>query len=123
MAELELADDVREALDGVLDPCLLAAGHKMSVLGLGLISRVEERGCGIEIGITFTEVGCQFTHRVIAAIEDRVIALGRFDDVRVLPDWSLPWTPERMEPGARAALDDGRVLLARRLGFQFSPGQ
>lgn len=118
MVDLEMADDVRAALDGVLDPCLLAAGHRMSVLGLGLISRVAESVEGIEIGITFTEVGCQFTHRVIASIEDRVAAIGRFDEVRVLPDWSVPWTPERMQAGARTALEEGRVRLASRLGLR-----
>lgn len=120
MAELQLADDVREALDDVLDPCLLAAGHQMSVLGLGLISRVEEQAGDIEVAITFTEVGCQFTHRVIASIEDRLERLGRFNQVRVRPDWSVPWTPGRMEPGPREALEAGRVRLAGRLGLQIA---
>ena len=120
MTDLVLAEDVEAALGEVFDPCLLAAGHRMSVLALGLISRVEETASRIEVGITFTEVGCQFTHRVILSIEERLRSLGRFAEVRIVPDWSRAWTPERMQPGARRALDEGRVRLAGRLGAQLA---
>ena len=120
MTELILARDVENALDEVFDPCLLAAGHRMSVLALGLISRVEETATGIEVSITFTEVGCQFTHRVILSIEERLRSLGRFDEVRIVPEWSVAWTPERMKSGARQALDEGRVRLAGRFGAQLA---
>ena len=120
MIDLAMANDVEAALDEVFDPCLLAAGHRMSVLALGLISRVQESTSGIEVGITFTEVGCQFTHRVMLSIEERLRSLGRFDEVRIVPDWSSAWTPERMRADARQALDEGRVRLAGRLGAQIA---
>lgn len=105
--------DVWAALSEVRDPCLLAAGHDLSIVDLGLVARVTEAGGALEIGITFTEVGCQFTHRVIAAIEERIERLGRHSSVRVVPEWRPAWTEERMNGRARAALGEGRLRLAR----------
>lgn len=106
--------DVRAALDGVMDPCLAAAGHALSVLDLGLITRIRDEEGVIEIGITFTEVGCQFTHRVMVSIEDRVRALGRHHDVRIVPDWKPGWTEARMGERARSALANGRLRFSVR---------
>lgn len=110
----DCAPDVRAALHEVMDPCLVAAGHPMSILDLGLITRVREDAGTIEIGITFTEVGCQFTHRVMTSIEDRIRALGRHHDVRVVPDWRPGWTELRMGDRARAALANGRLRFSVR---------
>jgi metal-sulfur cluster biosynthetic enzyme len=107
--------DVWRALDEVIDPCLAAAGHRISVVDLGLISRVDAMPGAVEIGITFTEVGCPFTHRVIDQIESRVLGLRRFETVRVVPEWRPAWTPERMNDRARAALSESRTSLRLRL--------
>lgn len=107
-------DAVWAALERVVDPCLAAAGHRISVVGLGLITRVDELGDQLEIGITFTEVGCPFTHRVIDRIEQEMATLGGYAGVRVVPEWRPGWTPERLAPEARAALGDSRRLLGRR---------
>ncbi len=34
-------DEVLRALDEILDPCLVAAGHRISIVDMGLITRVE----------------------------------------------------------------------------------
>ena len=112
---VECAPDVWAALQGVMDPCLAASGHPMSVLDLGLISGVTEDGETIEVRITFTEVGCQFTHRVISSIEDRLLGLDRFRHVRVVPEWRPGWTEARMTEQARAALAQGRLLTIKRM--------
>jgi metal-sulfur cluster biosynthetic enzyme len=118
---VDCSPDVWTALQGVIDPCLAASGHCMSVLDLGLISGVTEDGETIEVRITFTEVGCQFTHRVISSIEDRLLALDRFRHVRVLPEWRPGWTEERMTDQARAALAQGRLHMVKRIALGESP--
>lgn len=118
---VECAPDVWAALQGVMDPCLAASGHPMSILDLGLVSGVTEEGETIELRITFTEVGCQFTHRVISSIEDRLLALDRFRHVRVVPEWRPGWTEERMTEQARAALAQGRLHMRKRIARGESP--
>ena len=113
--------DVWVALQAVMDPCLAASGHPMSVLDLGLISGVTEDGQTIEVRITFTEVGCQFTHRVISSIEDRLLALDRFRHVRVVPEWRPGWTEERMTEHARSALAQGRLHMVKRIARGETP--
>ena len=118
---VDCSPDVWAALQGVLDPCLAASGHSMSVLDLGLVSGITEEGETIELRITFTEVGCQFTHRVISSIEDRLLALDRFRHVRVVPEWRPGWTEERMTEAARAALAQGRLHMVKRIVRGESP--
>jgi len=109
----EREDAVWVALAEVLDPCMAAGGHRVSVVDLGLITRVNLDSEGVEIGITFTEVGCPFTHRVIDRIESTVLGLGFFKSVRVTPEWQPGWTPERMNKVALNALQSGRQKLGR----------
>lgn len=112
------ADGVWRALHEVLDPCLAAGGHRVSVVDLGLITRVEAGASTLEIGITFTEVGCPFTHRVIDRIECELRKLEQFETIRVVPEWLPGWTPQRMNATARRALGDGRLALRQHLDTQ-----
>jgi metal-sulfur cluster biosynthetic enzyme len=108
-------DEVLRALDEILDPCLVAAGHRISIVDMGLITRVEITGEAIEVGVTFTEVGCQFTHRVIHRIETQIQALERFKKIRVVPEWLPGWSPDRMNESARTALSESQDRLQRLL--------
>ncbi len=115
MREPCAVEAVWEALGTVMDPCCAAGGHRISIVDLGLISRVDVIADTVEIGITFTEVGCPFTHRVIDRIESSVLALDCFRAVQVVPEWKPAWTPERMNEHARSALGESRGALRLRL--------
>lgn len=99
------------ALNEVADPCMAAGGHRVSIVDLGLITGVESTGQHLDIGITFTEVGCPFTHRVIDEIENRINELMLFESVQVTPGWLPGWTPDRMNDVAKAALKNGQLRL------------
>ena len=104
-------DAVWSALNEVADPCMAAGGHRVSIVDLGLITGVESTGRHLDIGITFTEVGCPFTHRVIDEIETRVNKLMMFESVKVTPGWLPGWTPGRMNDVARTALKSSQLQL------------
>ena len=103
---------VYEALDRVKDPCMVAAGHDLSILDLGLVYDVEVQEDGrIRIDMTLTELGCIFTHRVFGEVYDAVEALPEAKEVEVVPRWSQVWTPERLNQKARRALEGSRNAM------------
>ena len=55
--EQNIEDALWNALADIRDPCMSAAGLDLSVVDLGLITRVDVSDNLIEIGITFTSVG------------------------------------------------------------------
>jgi metal-sulfur cluster biosynthetic enzyme len=112
-ADIETA--VRAALAAVKDPCMVAGGLDLSIIDLGLISALEVNQGRVDIRITFTEVGCQFTHRVIDSIYTAVEALAGVEDVSVTPAWDKAWTPEWMTPAGQEAFAAAKDRFAGRL--------
>jgi metal-sulfur cluster biosynthetic enzyme len=120
MAQSVSAEAVHAALGTVGDPCVLAAGLELSVVDLGLIGGVEVDGASgrVRVEITFTEVGCVFTHRVIANIEDALLAVPGVTHVEVMPRWAPAWTEARMNAKAAGIFAEarGRLIQLRRTG-------
>jgi metal-sulfur cluster biosynthetic enzyme len=110
-------DGVWRALEGIKDPCMTAAGMDLSIVDLGLITRVEERDGRLEVGITFTDTGCQFTHRVMAAIYDEVEALDVGMPLDVVVEWRPVWQEHMANERGRRELAAGRERFANRLGI------
>ena len=103
------------ALETIKDPCLVAAGMDLSIVDLGLITRVERSDEGIRIGITFTDTGCQFTHRVMAAIYDELDRAAPGTKVEVNVEWQPVWKEQMANERGQAQLAAGRERFARRL--------
>jgi metal-sulfur cluster biosynthetic enzyme len=99
----------------VPDPCAAAAGLDLSIVDIGLVYDVTVDQDRVEVALTFTELGCQFTHRIVADVTDSVRALDGVEAVRVRPCWSPPWSPDRLSPRAVAA------LAASRRGYSMAP--
>ena len=93
---------VWDALDGVRDPCHVLSGHDLSILDLGLVNRVTRRGSTIEVGVTFTEVGCTFGYRILEDIEALGAALPDVVELRAVVEPFPMWTPERLSERAKA---------------------
>jgi metal-sulfur cluster biosynthetic enzyme len=107
---------VYEALDLVKDPCMMAAGHDLSILDLGLVYDVGVQEDGrVRIDMTLTELGCIFTHRVFGDVYEVVEALPGVKEVEVVPRWSPVWTPDRLNQKARSALADSRSAMFHAL--------
>jgi metal-sulfur cluster biosynthetic enzyme len=100
---------VYEALGTVKDPCMVAGGHDLSILDLGLVYGVEtqegQEGGRVRVEMTLTEVGCIFTHRVFGDVYDALEALPEVEEVEVVPRWMPVWTPERLNQKAKQALE------------------
>ena len=107
----DLREQVWTALGGVRDPCMIAAGHDLSIMDLGLVYGVEVEDGAVEVLLTFTEPGCMFTHRVVADVYDALEALPGVDAVKVTPRWNPVWTEDRMNEKARLAFSRGRSAL------------
>ena len=96
-----------DALEAIVDPCLEAAGHDLSIVDLGLVGLVRDEMGSLRIEVTFTEPGCMFTHRVIATMYDRLSEVG-LTPVEIVPVWMPPWSPDRMSERAAAVLGNAR---------------
>ena len=101
-----MVEAVYEALGTVKDPCMVAGGHDLSILDLGLVYSVEaQKGGRVRVDMTLTEVGCIFTHRVFGDVYEAVEALPEVEEVEVVPRWMPVWTPERLNQKAKQALE------------------
>lgn len=107
-----VAERVAEALGAVPDPCMAFAKLDVSVQALGLIQDVRVDGDAVEVDLTFTELGCSFSHHLVEEVRAAVEAVEGVRQVRVTPVWSPMWSRERMAPAARAALADSAGRLS-----------
>jgi len=102
---------VRAALDTVPDPCMDLAGAPTSIVELGLVRDVRVVGDDVEVVLTFTEVGCAFTHAVLDMVHGRVEALPGVRSVRTTVDWTPTWSPDDLLAPARTRLAEAKDRL------------
>ena len=108
-------EDVYEALDKVKDPCMGAAGLDLSIVDLGLIYGVEVEDGVVNVEMTFTEIGCVFTHVIGSGVHDALEALPGVDRVELTPRWLPLWTEDRVNEKASRALSGNRNAMLRKL--------
>lgn len=108
-------EDVYEALEAVKDPCMGAAGLDLSIVDLGLVYGVDIEGGAVNVEMTFTEIGCVFTHVIGTGVYDAVEALPGVESVRLTPRWLPIWTEDRLNERASRALSGNRGAMLRKL--------
>lgn len=106
---------IYEALDTVKDPCMGAAGLDLSIVDLGLIYGVEVADGLVNIEITFTEIGCIFTHVISSEVYDAVETLAGVESVELTPRWLPIWTEERLNEKASKALSGNRNAMLQKM--------
>lgn len=104
---------VHRALAGVADPCMALSGLGLSIADLGLVRDVRVDGGRVEVDVTFTEVGCAFSIRILDAVERAVRALEGVGEVTVTPVWRPGWSREDLSDHARATLGEAVDRLSR----------
>jgi len=114
-------EDVYGVLDTVKDPCMGAAGLDLSIVDLGLVYGVEVDGGAVNVEITFTEIGCIFTHVIGCGVHDAVGALPGVESVELTPRWLPLWTEERVNEKASRALSGNRSAMLRKLKHKSLP--
>lgn len=108
-------EDVYEALEAVKDPCMGAAGLDLSIVDLGLVYGVEIEAGAVNVEMTFTEIGCVFTHVIGTGVYDAVEALPGVESVELTPRWLPIWTEDRLNERASRALSGNRGAMLRKL--------
>jgi metal-sulfur cluster biosynthetic enzyme len=105
-ANPQLADDpllaeIWRRVQSVEDPCHVLAGYPLTIADLGIVNRVELDGGYVEIGITYTELGCSFAPRILQRLEQELTAVPGVTSMDVVYEPFPPWTPDRMSPRAQ----------------------
>ena len=105
------AEQVRDALRAVVDPCSVAAASPMNIVEMGLVDRVEPDGDGVAIRLSLTSPSCMMLGQLLDQIDEHVrpVLHGRHPTVTL--DDGMTWTPERMTGAAREAREARRRVL------------
>lgn len=91
---IELAEDIREALKQVIDPEL---GQNVVDLGMVYDIAVTDQ-CVASILMTTTTRGCPATEFIRKAIEDRTWLVEGIEFVEVRLTYDPPWSPALIAP-------------------------
>lgn len=96
------ADEVREALRDVYDPC--CADRGISIVDMGVVEDVRVAGGHVEVDLVLTTGWCPFVASMSTAIPDRLQGMKGVDSVDVQVVWDPVWTQDRLSPTAREKL-------------------
>jgi metal-sulfur cluster biosynthetic enzyme len=93
-----LIDQARTILHQVIDPEL-----GLDIVDLGLVYAIRSERDGIVVDMTLTTPGCPVSE-ALPAEAHAVLSAALGIPVTVAVVWDPPWTPERIDPRAAAAL-------------------
>lgn len=107
------AEQVREVLNGITDPCSVAASAPAGLVDMGLVSSVEVvPGGHVEVRLRLTDGLCMMGAVFVAEARERLAPLVGPAGVRVSLEAGSVWTPEDMTEAYRTRL--GHVRRSRR---------
>src|ERR1051325_1558469 len=92
-------DQVKLALRRVKDPDL-----QLNIMDLGLVYNIAVDGSTVKIDMTLTSPACPSGPELMTNAEKEVMSLPGVEKVEVNLVWMPFWTPEKMEPRARASV-------------------
>jgi metal-sulfur cluster biosynthetic enzyme len=98
MNDVITKDNVIGALQTIYDPEIL-----VNIWDLGLIYDLTLTNSDVKIKMTLTALGCPVGPAIAGEIENKLQAIG-VENVTVDFVWSPPWTPERLSPDGKEAL-------------------
>jgi metal-sulfur cluster biosynthetic enzyme len=97
-----LLQDAWRRIQRIEDPCHALSDYPLSIGDLGIVNRIEHVGADIEVGLTYTEMGCTFAYRIVARLEDELGTIPGVNAVRVVYEPFPPWHPRRLSERARS---------------------
>ncbi len=92
-------DDVREALENVIDPEL-----GLDFVELGLIYGIQQDSGNVMVTFTLTTPACPIGPQITEQIEEFVAPLEGVQSVKSSMVFDPPWSPEKMSEDAKFAL-------------------
>ena len=111
------AEDVRSALNVIIDPCSVEAGAPAGLDDMGLIRYVEVRSDGVTVHIAITSQGCMMGPAFVASARDVLTNLPDVGHVDVvLSDWA-DWSEDAMSTNYRDRLERARMQQRHRLAL------
>jgi metal-sulfur cluster biosynthetic enzyme len=105
------AEQVWAVLHGIDDPCMCLAGKGLSIVDMGIVTKVEVRDDRATIELVFTDPSCLFELRIVGAIEERLARLDGLADFQVQIACQPIWTTDRLSPKASASFASDREKL------------
>jgi metal-sulfur cluster biosynthetic enzyme len=112
--------DIRAALDEIVDPCSRAAGAPAGLDEMGLVREVRiERGpAGARVGVVLalTEPTCLMGIPFVRSARERLAAIDGVAEVDVSLAAGFEWTPAQLSPAYAARLERVRELRRPRPG-------
>lgn len=95
----ESEQELREILGAVVDPEV-----GVSIVDLGLVYRIEQRGDVVVVELTMTSAACPMSETVVADARRALHRARPGCEVRVSLVWDPPWDPSMMNERARMIL-------------------
>lgn len=108
-------DAIMACLDRIQDPCSVASGRAMGLIGMGLVRDVAigEDGA-VHVRLRLTSPACYMMPFFESEARREVGAVPGVTSVTVEPDEGLDWTPEFIAPHLRRQREvDISMLVAR----------
>jgi metal-sulfur cluster biosynthetic enzyme len=101
----EWREAVLDALEAIADPCSVALGKPIGLVGMGMIERLDIEGTVVRVAVLPTFPDCMFLGVIEAEIERLVAALPWCSGVAVrFCPAEQSWDESRMTPAARQLL-------------------
>lgn len=99
---------ITAALNGVFDPCSVAALRPLGLVDMGLVLGWELRGTAVNVRICLTSGDCLMAPHFIEGARDRLLALDGIDSVEIAIDHDFLWSRDRMATRS-TALERGDI--------------
>ncbi len=102
--------DIEAALGVVYDPCSVQASAPLSVVDMGLVTRIDIDAQGaVRIGMRATSPWCTMLGCIMEAVENTVRKLEGVADVLVEVDTSSTWSEADLTPDGKEILSEVRA--------------
>jgi metal-sulfur cluster biosynthetic enzyme len=109
LADDPLLLDIWRCVSSIEDPCHALADYPLTLVDLGVINRVDFDDGYVEVGLTYTELGCSFAPLILQRLEESLMAVPGVTSMDVVYEPSPPWTPDRMSPKAQRLYAERRA--------------
>jgi metal-sulfur cluster biosynthetic enzyme len=110
---MSAVDDVRAALERVVDPCSIATGVPISLPDMGLIKDIRLDGDHVVVAMRLTSPFCFQIGLMLERIDEVTAGVAGIAGVRVEVDHGDDWHPDMVAAQARRRLRRVRPLPAR----------
>jgi metal-sulfur cluster biosynthetic enzyme len=96
-------DRILTSLKEIIDPCSVALGRPLDLVGMGLIDNISVDAGRADITVVLTDAACAFYQDMQRQIRDCAGAVDGVDEVEVHIAPKL-WHPHRMQPASTEGL-------------------